>query len=139
MRLSLSIATHLCLGEFMKKLTLLTLSLIASTVAYADIAVQISLKNNDQEITSNPVRLTTENPSAVFTFNETNKNQMVLDHNIKVVLKGEDPYQFDVFKIVDGVEELISSPEINLDGTTSGAITVAKDGEGFTLTIEHVE
>lgn len=123
----------------MKKLTLLTLSLIASTVAYADIAVQISLKNNDQEITSNPVRLTTENPSAVFTFNETNKNQMVLDHNIKVVLKGEDPYQFDVFKIVDGVEELISSPEINLDGTTSGAITVAKDGEGFTLTIEHVE
>lgn len=123
----------------MKRLALLTLSLVASSVAYADIAVQISFKNNDQEVTSDFMRLTPENPSALFTYKETKEDQLVSEHTIKVVLKEEEPYRFDVLEIVEGNEILVSQPEIMLNELSSGSITVQNDNEGFTLTIERVE
>jgi hypothetical protein len=69
-----------------------------------------------------------------------NKVEFIIDHPKKHVIT------YNIYEKKTGLpDKFLFGPlsglksEINLDGTTSGAITVAKDGEGFTLTIEHVE
>lgn len=123
----------------MKKLALLTLSLVVSSLAYADIAVRMSFKTNNTEATSETVRISLENPTAIFTFKETQQDNVTSDQTFKVVLTQEDPYTFNVIKVENETETLIAQPVIALNDLPEGTLSLGNDNETFTLTIERVE
>lgn len=103
----------------MKKLALLTATLLASASILADVSVQVTLKNNDQEFVSDAIVLTSQNPSAVFTLNE---------QPFKVVLVQEDPCVLNIFEN----DELVMAPEFS---EALGTISVSNEDTHTAITV----
>lgn len=120
----------------MKKLIVLTATLLASSALYADVLVQLSYSKDGQEITTKFVQLGTEN-SGYFEIGGTNNNQIVFNHTFKVVLKQETPnVELEVYSVTADGEALFAQPTFS---ENSGSITVGNDNETFTVTVKPVE
>lgn len=111
----------------MKKLALLTATLLASASVLADVSVQVTLKNQDQEFVSEAVILTAENPSAVVTVNE---------QALTVVLAQENPCIINVF---DGQELVIASEFSQVPGVISLSNEDGAKFSAITITVNPVE
>ncbi len=121
----------------MKKLTLLTMSLLCTALAQSSIVLETTITKNSEEFVMEPVVLTEENSTAEY---------VLADEICKIVLTKSTVVDeqlvnsFDVFMIKDGVEQLVMQPELqSLPGTITLSQTVDENVESITITVHQAE
>ncbi len=119
----------------MKKLTLLTLSLLTSA-AYADVLVKMTYTKDGHEMSTEFVHIASENPMALFQFGESVGDQTIIDQTFKVVLKEENPnVELEIYSVTAEGESLVMQPVIS----NGGSITLGNGDEVVTVSVKPIE
>ena len=117
----------------MKKLTLLTISLLCASIAHANIILEATFKKGELELVTTPVILTADN--ATIEYN-------IADEIYKVVLtkfvdnQDECETHLDVFLTKDNVDTLVMQPCLH---GLPATLTVGNDEESISFTINKAE